>query len=358
MAYTTINKSRDYFSTTLYTSNNGSSPRTISGVGHNPDMIWVKNRDSGSYNHVLADKVRGTTNILYPDGSNAQVVNPVTGTITSTNSDGFVLTSGSSNLSNYDVGSNKEVVWSWKANGQGSSNTDGSINTTYTSVDTASGFSISTYTGTGSASTIGHGLGVTPNVMLAKRLNSSGQWDMYHSGLSNAKSGSIVLNDSAAFASDSSIWNNTDPTSSLVNIGTSSTTNTSSGTYVMYCFAEKNGFSKFGTYTGNGDNTNGAFIYVGFKPAFLMIKCSDTAGEHWHIHDTKRQTFNVDNRYLLANTSDAESTSNSYAIDILSNGFKARTDNASTNGSGKSYIFMAFAEAPLVGTNNVPCTAR
>ncbi len=346
--------SKDYFSTLLYSGN--STARSLTGVGFAPSFVWIKERTADS-DHMLFDQPRGVQKYISANQTTQQQTSA--GMLTAFGSDGFSLGSGNDTNDNGQT----YVAWNWIGNGQGSSNTDGGINTTYTSVNTASGVSISTYTGTGSASTIGHGLGVTPNVMLAKRLDSSGQWDMYHSGLSNPKSGSIVLNSSDDFASDSSIWNNTDPTSSLVNIGTSSTTNTSSGTYVMYCFVAKQSFSAFGSYNGNGNDGDGTFVYTSFKPSLVMIKCSDTDGEHWHIHDTKRKPGNNDSgKYLLANTAGTESTSTSYAVEIVSNGFKARTSNNSTNGtsggSGRHYLYIAFADEPLVSTNGVPATAR
>jgi len=356
MAYTTVNKSSDYFNTKLYTGD-GNTPRSLTGVGFRPDWIWTKERSSTS-SHNSTDVVRGANVSMNQNSTGEQGTE--TQSIISFDTDGYTVGSGGG----VNQSSQTYVSWNWLAGGsQGSSNTDGTINTIYTSANTTSGVSISTYTGTGSASTIGHGLGVTPNVMLAKRLDSSGQWDMYHSGLSNPKSGSIVLNSSDDFASDSSIWNNTDPTSSLVNIGTSSTTNTSSGTYVMYCFVAKQSFSAFGSYNGNGNDGDGTFVYTSFKPSFVMIKCSDTDGEHWHIHDTKRKPGNNDSgKYLLANTAGTESTSTSYAVEIVSNGFKARTSNNSTNGtsggSGRHYLYIAFADEPLVSTNGVPATAR
>ena len=346
--YTAVDKSTDHFSPTLYVGNGGTL--TVTGVPFEPDMTWLKNRSVGGDNEIY-DKLRGATYRIYPNTTGAQ--DSLAQGLQAWTSDGFRV--GNNNAINGN--GNNHVSWNWKANGQGSSNTDGSINTTYTSANTTSGCAIITYTGTGANATIGHGLGVTPNVMLAKRSNASGQWDMYHSGLSNPKSGSIVLNDTAAFTGDTSIWNNLDPTSSLVNIGTSSTTNTSGGTYVMYCFAEKTGFSKFGSYTGTG-NVDGTFCYTGFKPAWVMIKCSSAAYDEWFIWDSKRLGYNGANNNIYADTNDAESTAAASGFDILSNGFKLRTTDTALNGSGRTYIYMAFAEAPLVGSNNVPATAR
>jgi len=352
MAYS-IN-AKDYFNTKLYTGNG--SANAITGVGFQPDFVWQKSRSAGE-GHGLFDVLRGVTNRLQSHTSGAQ--SSQAGSLTAFGSDGFTV-GGSPNNDAANGNGQTFVSWNWKANGQGSSNTNGTINSTYTSANTTSGFSIVSYTGNGSAgATVGHGLGQTPACFITKRLSGTSSWGMYHQ--STGAGGFMESNSSNALQSNIAYFNNTAPTSSVFSIGTDSINNTSGSTYIAYCFAEKTGFSKFGKYLGNGD-ANGSFIYTGFKPAMLIIKCSDTDGEHYHIHDTKRQTYNVDNRYLLVNTADAESTSSSYAIDILSNGFKARTTNNSTNGtsggSGRSYIYLAFAEAPLVGSNNVPCTAR
>jgi len=352
MAYS-IN-AKDYFKTLLYTSNNGSSPRTITGVGFNPDMIWVKNRDSASYNHVLSDNVRGIGKILQPDTTVAESSNSGAGTITATNSDGFVLTAGSSNLSNYDTGTNKQVVWNWKANGQGSANTDGTINTTYTSVNTTSGVSIIKYNGNGSAgATIGHGLGIAPKFVMIKRTDTSSNW-IVGTGARGFNLFSY-LNTNGTETANSGTFNDTAPSTSLITLGSWNDVNNSSGTYIAYAFAEKTGFSKFGSYTAY-ENVDGTFIYTGFKPDFIMIKRTDSAND-WMMFDTKRMSgSNPYNDYLEANNSIAE-VDNSF-IDILSNGFKCRTVDASVNSNNSVYIYMAFAKAPLVGSNNVPATAR
>ncbi|OUW92781.1 MAG: hypothetical protein CBD88_08125, partial [Flavobacteriales bacterium TMED228] len=321
--------------------------QSITGVGFQPDWLWIKNRD-GTNNHILQDAVRGATKSLESDGTGAETTSSTR--VTSFDSDGFSIGSAGTNNTN----TNNYVSWNWKANGSGSANSDGSINSTV-SVNTTSGFSIVQYTGTGSAATVGHGLGVTPNVMLAKRLNSTGQWDMYHSGLSNPKSGSMVLNDTAAFTGDTSIWNNTDPTSSLVNIGTSSTTNASGGTYVMYCFADVQGFSKFGSYIGNG-NANGSFIYTAFKPAFVIVKRTDNTG-HWIMKDWQTPGYNQNDYYLWSDASDAETSASSLGIDFLSNGFKIKGTAGNSNADGGTFIYMAFGQ-PIVSTNGDIATAR
>jgi len=191
--------------------------------------------------------------------------------------------------------------------------------------------------------------------MLVKRLNASGQWDMYHSGLSDPKSGSIVLNSDANFASDSSIWNNTDPTNSLVTLGTSSTTNTNGGTYVIYCFAQKSGFSNFGSYSGNSSGSDGAFIYTGFKPSLIIGKVV-AANYDWWMLDTARNPSNVANLKLYPNSSAGDASG--VVLDMYSNGFKMYDGNQQFGQNGSSYIYLAWAAAPLVGTNDIPANAK
>ena len=354
MAYTTINKSTDYFNTTLWTGD-GNSTQNITGTGFNADWIWLKGR-SGSGDHQLYDKVRGVQKMIISNGTNAESTNSIG--LQTFGSDGFTMGSDM-------TGSGSTFTsWNWKANGQGSSNTDGSINTTYTSANTTSGFSISQYTGTGSNATVGHGMGVAPKMVIVKRLNSTSQWSVYHESIGNTKH--LVLNTTAAESGASAnYWNNTTPTTSVFSIGAGTDVNASGGTYVAYCFAEKQGYSKFGSYIGNGSATDGAFIYTGFVPAFVI--CKKTSGtDNWMMFTNKigsstdsTSGFNIHSRIIEANGSGAEqSVGTDQGLDFVSNGFKIREDNANLNGSGATYIYMAFAEAPLVGSNNVPATAR
>jgi len=344
MAYTTINKSTDHFNTVSWTGTS-SSPLNVTGFGHNPDMIWNKYR-AGAGDHQLYDAVRTATKMVLPNGSAAESTNA--NGVTSFISDGF--TAGS----DINVNGGNSVAWGWKANGAGSANTDGSINSTATSANTTSGVSIVKYTGTGSAATVGHGLGVAPEVIIVKRLDSTSDWSMYWKVLGANKY--IYLNDTAAVATDSSseFWNNTAPTSTVFSVKSAAYTNGSGNTYVAYCFAQKTGFSKFGSYTGNG-NANGTFIYTGFKPSLIIIKRSD-ASAWWSMFNDKSLGYNPDNNALFPSSNDAENTSN--FLDIVSNGFKLRDSNTNLNNSGSTHIFMAFAKAPLVGSNNIPATAR
>ena len=344
MAYTTINKGTDHFNTKLYTGNG--STNAITGVGFQPDWLWFKNR-ADTYNNHVFDVVRGVNQQLQVDSNGAESTYATS--MTSFDSDGFTL--GNNNNINYN--GNNHVAWCWKAgNSQGSSNTDGSINTTYTSVNTTAGFSISKYTGTGSNATIGHGLGAVPKMILVKRTNTTGNWTMYHNSIGATKY--IYLNQTAVEATAAGIWNNTTPTSSVFSVGTDGEVNASGSTYIAYAFAEKVGYSKFGLYEGNG-NTQGAFVHTGFKPAFVILKGKGNTS-NWGMHDGVRDIDNPISKGLIANTSAAEDTST--FMDFLSNGFQLRSTSTNRNASGQGYIYWAFAERPFVATNDVPTTAR
>ena len=345
MAYTTINKSGDYFNTKLYTGNG--STQSITGVGFQPDWTWIKQRNGTGWHNVY-DAVRGSTKRLQTNDTGAE--STITNSITSFDSDGFSLGSnGDTNGS-----SNTTVAWNWKANGTGSANTDGTINSTV-SVNTTAGFSIVSYTGNATAgATIGHGLGSAPSMIIAKRRSAVENWGVYHKSMGASKY--INLDTTTAEQSSTSRWNGTEPTSSVFSVNTHASVNGSGDTYIAYCFAEKTGYSKFGSYTGNGSASSGTFIYTGFKPAFVMVKRTDSTS-NWLLYDNRREGYNQTNDYLNPDNSNAEGGGDNY-LDLLSNGFKTRVASQSINVSGASYIYMAFAEAPLVGSNNVPCTAR
>ena len=349
MAYSTIPKGSLYINALEYTGN-GATTREVTGVGFKPDMIWIKSRTSTD-THGLFDIVRGVTKRLVPNDTSAE--GNQTNGVKAFLSDGFTL--GDAGLVNQSY---NYISWNWLAGGsQGSSNTDGSINTTYTSVNTTSGCSISTYTGNGSASTIGHGLGVVPKMIMVKSLSTTGQWAVQHTSLGAGKW--IELDSDAAADTSTPIWNNTEPTSSVFTVGTNARTNTNGTTYVAYCFANVKGYSKMGSYIGNG-NADGPFIYTGFKPAFILGKRTTSAGGWWML-DNKRDGYNVTNRYLLADSTQTEASDGSFATDFLSNGWKARTNNGNFNTSGNDYIYMAFAENPFVATSGsdaIPVTAR
>jgi hypothetical protein len=316
-------------------------------------MCWWKMR-SGVEDHALGDAVRGATKIVKPNATNAEATS--SSYFTSFDSDGFTLGSDSKTNNN----SSTYASWNWKANGAGVSNTDGSITSTV-SANTTSGFSIVKYTGDGSgaSATIGHGLGVTPACVIMKPLNYVGAWWIAHKTMptnyllefnTNAQA-DILTSFGGGGLSFSAFTNNV--------IGGIANTNAdlwnkSSEPYIAYCFAEKKGFSKFGSYTGNG-STDGTFIYTGMKPAFVLAKnTNDTS--NWWMYDNKRLGYNVLNYGLHPNLTNVEWTDQN--IDLLSNGFKMRSTSNTTNGSGDTFIFMAFAEEPLVGTNNITATAR
>jgi len=344
MAYTTIDKSSLHFSTNLYTGNGGN--QTITGVGHTPSFVWFKSRDAGN-SHALVNSVSGTNKVLYSDSnSSEQSISAQT-----FNSDGFALVQDAGANSINSNGSTK-VAWSWKLNGQGSSNTDGTINTTYTSANPTSGVSISMYEGTGSNASFGHGLSTAPEFVMVKGLDATSQWYLYSKSVGAGKSG--LLDNASVWGSDTTSWQNTDPTSSVVTIGNDGGTNSSGNTMLAYCFTPVKGFSAMGGYTGNG-SADGTFVYTGFKPAFIMIKRTDTTAS-WVMFDNKRLGYNVANYQLYANSSTTEG--NNVLIDITSNGFKCRANHADTNSNGSPYIYVAFAEAPLVGSNNIPANAR
>ncbi len=348
MAYITFQPS-DYFNTKLYTGNG--STNAITGVGFQPDWVWIKDRASTEH-HNLFDAVRGATNRIYTSSAAAQ--DTASTTLTAFDSDGFTL--GSSAAVN--ASGNNTVSWNWRAGGgQGSSNTDGTINTTYTSVNTTAGFSISKWTGTGSNATIGHGLGVAPKMIMVKNLATSDSWNVYHESIGNGKR--LFLDTTGAESSTSDAWNSTSPTTSVFSIGTNTGTNNSGSDLIAYCFAEKKGFSRFGSYVGNG-SVSGTFIYTGFKPAFVLAKRTNSA-ESWVMFDNKRDPHNVVGHILHPNNTSVESDQTGgtlYVMDFLSNGFKLRGTDSLVNGSGSTYIYMAFAEEPLVASNETPATAR
>jgi hypothetical protein len=282
MAYTTIDKPTDYFETVLYAGNDtaiGSGGQTITGVGFQPDWVWVKRRNVDTAHHAIYDSVRGATKQLSSSQTDAETTQSEG--LTAFGSDGFTV----GNLGRVnEAGGRNYASWNWLAGGSASSNTDGSI-TSSVSANTTSGFSIVSYSGNSTAgATIGHGLGATPKMMIVRKRNSAENWLVYHEATGNT--GATLLNTTTAFFADN-MWNSTSPTSSVFTVHGDDGANGSGGTYIAYCFAEKKGFSKFGSYTGNG-NADGTFVYTGFKPAFLMYKRTDVAnslGEFMIIKD-------------------------------------------------------------------------
>jgi len=337
-----INKPTDYFNTKLYTGTG--AEHNITGVGFQPDWTWIKERNNVT-SHRVFDIIRGATVEMFPDLTDGESSDAQS--LKSFDSDGFTLgTDGATNGS-----SDTYASWNWLASNTTASNTDGSITSTV-SANTTSGFSIVSYTGTGSAGTLGHGLGSTPKMIIVKCRSDADTWAGYHVDVGATKY--MELDTTAAAQTSTQPWNDTEPTSSVFTVGNWSATNGSSRTYIAYCFAEKKGFSKAFSYTGNG-STDGSFCYLGFRPAFILLKNADRA-ENWFMFDNKRDTYNVADAYLNADASTAETTL--ATVDFLSNGFKIRTSGAYANFSGSNIIGIAFAESPLVGTNNTPATAR
>ena len=347
MAYTTIDKPTDYFNTKLYTGTGSSGSKAITGVGFQPDWLWIKNR-TVAQEHWLADSVRGTTKFLESNSTNAESSDGATG-LASFDSDGFTLGTGSDRTNDLNE---SMVAWCWLAGGTASSNTDGSI-TSSVSANTTAGFSIVSFTGTAANATVGHGLGVAPACFITKSRVNAENWGFYHQSLGNGKQ--LELNTTAAQKTSSAYYNNTSPTSTVFSIGTADSTNDNQN-MIAYCFAEIKGYSKFGSYTGNG-NADGTFVYTGFKPAFIILKNTSNA-QNWYMYDNKRSDFNLSNDHIYADLSNAEVANSSHGIDILSNGWKIKTSNDGWNGSGENYIYMAIAENPFVTSTGIPTTAR
>ena len=340
-----------YFSSTIWTGN-GVDDRdiVIDGTGMQPDFVWIKSRNDTD-NHRLVDSVRGATKHLESDGTGAEQ--------TSSNVKAFTST-GVTLSTNGSVNANSELYasWSWKA-GTSFSNSSGSNGANLDStgsVSTTAGFSIVSFTGNRSTTrNIYHGLGAVPKMIIFKNRNTTNGWTIYNAVIGNANK--LTLNSTNASGACTACFASTNPTSTLFSVGDDSDTNGTSNNMIAYCFAEKKGYSKFGSYTGNG-NADGTFVYTGFKPAFVFVKRTNGT-ENWTIMDTTRDPFNVAVNKLHPNTSGG--TDAGATIDILSNGFKNRTTNAGANGSGDSYIYMAIAENPFVtstANGSIPATAR
>jgi hypothetical protein len=355
MAYTTIDDPSAHFHIHLYTGNNSNRSETndANAGDFRPDWVWIKARSETKAGRIF-DSSRGATKVMYPSATNSEATTATS--LTSFDSDGFSL--GSSD------GINKNTItyvgWQWKANGGSTTTNDasatsvGTIDSVY-QVNSTAGFSIVTHTGSGSAGNIAHGLGAVPEWVLTKNRSQAASWANYHVGAGAEYY--LELDTTDAREAGSSVWGDTTPSSTTFRVGGANTkTNSSSDNFVSYCFAPIQGYSKFGSYTGNG-NADGPFVYTGFKPAWLLIKESSGV-EDWRLYDNKRSPFNVMDDQLFPNSTSSEATSSSYDLDFLSNGFKLRSSHGGYNTSSDTYIYIAFAEHPFVSSKGVPVTAR
>jgi hypothetical protein len=337
----TIKKGNQYFDVSTWTGNSTSRSITNSGAMQ-PDLVWAKCRSTG-YNHALFDSVRGVNKALFSSSAAAEISPSASGGVSSFNSNGFSLQIGTSDWNQVNTNGDTYVGWQWKANGSAVTNTSGSI-TSQVNAGTAQGFSVVTYTGTGANATVGHGLGVAPKLIILKdRTRSDRQWPVYHASLGAVNVG--FLNLTNTWASSPTTWNSTVPTSTVFSLGSDLTSNQSGDAFVAYLFAEVAGFSKFGSYTGNG-SADGPFVYLGFRPRFVMIK-NTAIGSNWAIWDTSRSAYNQVQDYLLPNLSAAEGNASTVSIDVTANGFKVRGTDTGINGSGNTIIYAAFAENPF-----------
>jgi len=337
MAYTTIDNPELYFQTKTYTGN-GTDDTSITLDGDEnmqPDMVWMKSRSNSGYNHYLVDSLRGVTKALRPNLYNDE--DTYSDAFKSFDSNGFTLDDDTSN-SEINQNTKTYVAWCWKESA-------------------TAGFDILTFTGNATSNqTISHNLSAVPKCFHIKRLDQASNWCSYHEGLGGANK-NVFLNTTHASQTDTGIWNNTLPTSSVFSVGNNIDSNGNGASHVWYGWSEKQGFSKFGSYTGNG-NADGPMIWTGMKIAYLLIKRTDSTGD-WYIFDNKLIPQNIITKYQTANKNEADKSAvAAYYIDFLSNGFKLRGTGVETNASGGTYIYMAFAEAPFVNSNGVPCNAR
>jgi len=347
MAYISFQPS-DHFSPKLYTGTGSSLG--VTGVGFQPDFVWIKNTEATVF-HVLTDVPRGATKYL---SSNLTAV-PVTNaeSLKSFDSDGFTV--GTMN----EVNTNTEdyVSWNWKGGTTSGITTDGSTTITPSaySFSATSGFSALAYTGTGSNAMLAHGLGVAPEMVIIKNLSAGNDWKVYSKYMkaTDPEDWHMGLNKNSVAVDEATVWNDTQPDTVNVSLGTSTHVNDSTKLYIAYCFASIKGFSKMGAYVGNG-NASGTFIYTGFRPAFFLLK-SATAVENWYVMDSKRDGYNEKNDFLNPDENTAEIVKTNC---LVSNGVKLRTADGSTNGSGQTFIYAAFAEFPTVSSNDIPGTAR
>ena len=346
-AYTAVDDPEAHFQVQLYTGN-GSADHAITLGGDTdmqPDWVWIKNRDAAD-SHCIFDALRGPGKVF---NSNHYEESDDADTLDAFQSDGFRVDADVKVNTNTE----KYVAWCWKANGSGSANTAGSINTTATSANTTSGFSIIQYTGNATnGATIGHGLGVAPTLMISRN-QSNNSWSLYWKVLGPTKF--MTLESNASIGTSANRLNSTDPSTTLITLGSDNEANKNATGTLMYAFAPVQGFSKFGKYVGNA-NADGNFVYLGFKPALVIVKKS-SATDNWFMFDNKREGYNAINDALRPNLANAELNLSGVGMDLLSNGFKLRSGDDDLNDSN-TFVYMAFAEQPLVNSNGVPCTAR
>jgi hypothetical protein len=333
MAYTTIDDPEEYFQAYAYTGD-GNSGRALTLPGDTdmaPNLVWVKQRNT-TRNQIVANSVCGASKNLYADLNDPE--DGVSGPITAFGSDGFTVSSSAN--ANEDSGT--YASWSWNESATG-------------------GFDIVTYTGNGTGRTISHSLSAAPHMYIIKNRDTAENWQVFHHKNTSApETDYVTLNTTVGTADHTLIANDTMPTSSVFSVGTDASTNKSSSPMVAFLFTGIQGFSKFGSYTGNG-NTNGPMLFMGFSPAWILCKKSSASGDSWTILDNKRDPYNVADARLFPDQNAAESTSTDVG-DFLSNGFKIRTDAGTWNDSDGTYLYAAFAEAPLVNSEGVPTTAR
>jgi len=353
MAYTTIDNPELYFQTKLYTGNGSTQSITLDGDENmQPDFVWIKNRDQTD-EHCLFDTLRGATEVISSDATTAETTDA--DTLTSFDSDGFAL-GDDDKVNNNTVA---YVAWNWKAGTTSGITTGGaSITPTSYSFDQTAGFSIIKYVGNGvTGATLPHGLGVAPSFIIIKNISEDSRaWDIYsHRANSGVDPADYYYQfDTNGKLDDAGVWDDTLPTANLITFGSANRVNEDTKTMIAYCFTEVSGYSKFGYYTGNGD-ANGTFVYTGFRPAMVIGKASSRT-DVWWMNDNKRDIDNPVDLRLMPNSDSAGSAE--WDLDYLSNGFKIRDTDAQANGDGETYIYMAFAEAPFVNSNGVPCNAR
>jgi hypothetical protein len=347
---------RTVMAATTYTGTSATQvvSNAVNGVSFQPDFVWMKARNNANYNW-LTNSVTGTGEYLSSNDTIAARTG-VTDALTAFSSTGFTLgvnTSDAYVAAGVNYTGRTYVAWQWKAGTTSSSNTNGSITSTV-SAGATQGFSVVTYTGTGVAATIGHGLGVAPSMVITKVRSTANNWGVYHSGI-NDPSKALLLDSTAGAASyggATGMWNNTAPTSTVFSVGANGSTG-GSATYVAYCFAAVAGYSAFGSYTGNSD-PNGTFVYLGFRPRFVMVKGTGSGGSGWQMQDSSRNTYNPEDAVLRADLSNQETTAYGTVMDFLSNGFKLRVSDTNYNSSSTTYgpyIYMAFAENPFKYSN-------